>query len=88
MQAPHFQEPPSHRADVRAKVDGHPGLERHGVAVVNTDTRAYKEARARRRAIEERDRRIADLERSMTGLNAEISELKGMLKCLLDRAKS
>lgn len=88
MQAPHFQEPPSHRADVRAKVDGHPGLERHGVAVVNTDSRAFREALARRRAIEGRDQRIADLEKSVSGLTAEITEMKEMLKCLSDLAKN
>ena len=88
MQAPNLQEPPGHCVDVKVKVDGHPGLERRGAAVVNTDSRAFREALARRRAVEGRDQRIADLERSMAGLNAEISEMKEMLKCLLDRAKS
>ena len=56
--------------------------------MVNTDSRAFREALARRRAIESRDRRIADLEQNVSGLTAEISEMKGMLKCLLDLAKS
>ena len=88
MQATDLQKPPGHCVDVKVKVEGHSGLERRGAAVVNTDSRAFREALARRRAIEGRDQRIADLEQNVSGLTAEISEMKGMLKCLLDLAKN
>ena len=88
MQATNLQEPPSHCVDVKVKVEGHPGLERRGAAVVSTDSRAFREALARRRAIEGRDQRIADLEKCVSGLTAEITEMKEMLKCLSDLAKN
>ena len=88
MQATDLQKPPGHCVDVKVKVEGHPGLERRGAAVVNTDSHAFREALARRRAIEGRDQRIADLEQNVSGLTAEITEMKEMLKCLLDLAKS
>lgn len=88
MQAAHLQEPPSHRSDVTQKVLDHPGLERRGAAVVNTDSRAYKEALARRAALKEKEDRLVALERQVADMGGKMDEIKEMLKCLLPAAKS
>ena len=88
MQATDFQEPPGHCTDVIARVVDHPQLVRHGAAIVNTDSRAYREALARKQALRAREDQITSLETTVSTLSKDIDEMKGMLKCLLQAVKS
>lgn len=88
MQATHLQESPSHCTDVTVRVVDHPALVRKGAAIVNTDRQGYLAALARRKALLDKEARMVMLETNVNALGGELAEIKEMLKCLLQTAKT
>lgn len=63
-------------------------MRREGASLINTDSESYRAALARKQARAAREERIATLETNLRKAMDELTEIKGMLKCLLAAAKN